>query len=812
MAIQPEPSSIPAACATVHEPLGRRELAAPFTVGEVDADILVPGAGSAAALRFDLDDGLWRVTPAAGIAARLNGERLHEPRDLRAGDVIALAQAQVVLRAVSPCVIDVLHLVGNDTIAPLAPASEREGALDDEDVEIGVMVRDVLASAARAPAPPRGRIARRAVIGAVVAVAGAALLLLSSMVRVPLVLDPAEAKVRATDTWLSWHSGATFFVLPGAHRVRASAPGYVALERPVQVVRDATAPVRLRLGKEPGVLVVDTGGVAASVAVDGADIGRVPGEIRVAAGHRTLTLRADRHLDAIVDVQVEGRGQRQDLKVDLKPSWGALALIVGTPGAQVSIDGAAPVPVPARIDLPAGAHRIEISAEKAKPWVSALVVKAGETTAIGPIDLGAPDARLLVRSTPAGSDVSVDGVYRGRTPLDISLSPGGRHDVLVARTGYAPWSRGFGAVSGERTVLEAKLEPVYVALSVSGEPADAEVRVDGVSKGRAPLTLELLAGDHAIEVRQPPLAPYSTTVTLAPGLARSLAYQLTAAGRPSNALAVGTQVTTKNGYVLRLLKPATFEMGSARREQGRRSNETLRRVTLTRAFYMGATEVTNGQFRRFKADHASGYVDKNSVDLDAQPVVQVSWDDAVAYCNWLSAQEGLPQAYDTKDGKWALRTPVANGYRLPSEAEWEYAARADGKGGWRRYAWGDALPMAAASGNFGGIEAQGTLSPILETYRDDWPNVAPVGKFGANPFGLYDLSGNVSEWTHDYYASLPDSAPQTDPFGPPQGTRHAIRGSNWRTATITDLRLAWRDGADGASQTTGFRVARYADP
>jgi formylglycine-generating enzyme required for sulfatase activity len=130
----------------------------------------------------------------------------------------------------------------------------------------------------------------------------------------------------------------------------------------------------------------------------------------------------------------------------------------------------------------------------------------------------------------------------------------------------------------------------------------------------------------------------------------------------------------------------------------------------------------------------------------------------------------------------------------------------------RRYEWGDALPVAAASGNYGGIEAQGTMSPILESYRDDYPNVAPVAKFGANAFGLHDLSGNVSEWTHDYYASLPDSAPQSDPFGPAQGTRHTIRGSNWRTATVADLRLAWRDGADGASQVTGFRIARYADP
>ncbi len=812
MAIEFDLQSMSPAHAAVHEPLGRRELAAPFTIGAAGSDVVVPGAASVAALTFNVEDGLWRVTPAQSTGARLDGERLREPRDLHAGDVIALGDAQVVVRATAPCIIDVLHLAGNETIAPLAPVMERDGELDDEDVDIGALPRDLLAMDDRAARPPPGRTRRRIAIAAVLAVAGALFLLLSSMQRVPLVLEPVNARVRATDTLLSWHSGATLFVLPGAHRLRASAPGYVALERAVTIPRDGAATVRLRLDKEPGVLVIDTGGVAATVAVDGAQVGRAPGELRVAAGKHTLTFRADRHLDAIVDVDVEGLGQRQDLAVKLESSWGALALIVRTPGARVSIDGADPVVVPPKIDLPAGAHRVQVTAPDARPWDSALVIRAGETATVGPIDLGAPDARLVVRSSPAGADVSVDGVYRGRTPLDIAMSPGGRHDVLVARTGYTPWSRSFSATSGERTELEARLAPVYVALTVTGEPADAEVLIDGVSKGRTPLSLEVLAGEHALEVRRPPLTPYATKLTLAPGLARSVSYQLIDAARPASALAAGTRLTTKIGYALRLVKPATFEMGSDRREQGRRPNEVRRTVTLSRAYYIGATEVTNGQYRRFKPDHASGYVDRKSVDLDDQPVVQVSWDDAVAFCNWLSAQEGLPQAYVRKDGKWMLASPIANGYRLPSEAEWEYAARARGDGGLNRYIWGDQLPIGANSGNYAGVEARGTLPMVLESYRDAFASVAPVGKFGANPLGLFDLSGNVSEWTHDNYASLPGSAPQTDPFGPAQGTRHTIRGSNWRTATVADLRLAWRDGAEGSDQAIGFRVARYADP
>lgn len=798
---------------TVTEPLGPRTLDAPITIGAPGCTIVVPGASASPSLVIGIDEGLWRVSPVDGGGARLNGERLREPRDLRAGDVLTLADAQLIVRGTAPCRIDVVHLAGNDTIAPLVPLAELDAALDDEDVEIGAAPGELSALRGAAARPPdRRRTVRRIGIGAALAIVGLALALLFSMQRVPLSLDPPEARVDAADTLLDWHAGATLFVLPGTHRLRVSAPGYVSLERAVTVTGDEPAPLRLRLARQPGVLVIDTGGVAASVAVDGAQIGTAPGELRVAAGKRTLTLSAERHLDAIVEVDVEGLGVRQDLKVSLPPSWGALALTVNTPGAQLSIDGGEPGAISPRIELPAGAHRLRITAANARPWDSAIVIKAGETATLGPIDLGAPDAQVLVRSSPSGADVSIDGVYRGRTPLTLAMPPGAQHDVLVARTGHAPWSRSFDARSGARTVLDAKLEPVYVALTVRGEPADAELLIDGVSKGRTPIDVEVLSGEHAIEVRKAPLAPYSERITLAPGLARRIDYQLTATGRAANAMAAGTRSSTRIGYALRLVPPATFDMGSERREQGRRPNEVLRRVTLTRAYWIGETEVTNGQFRRFKPDHASGYVEKSSVDLDAQPVVRVAWEDAVEFCNWLSGEEGLPPAYDKKDGKWVLKTPIGNGYRLPSEAEWEYAARYAAPGVVQRYSWGDALPIARASGNYGGIEAQGTMSPILESYRDDYPSVAPVGKFGANGLGLYDMAGNVSEWVHDYYVSLPAAGAQADPFGPAQGARHAIRGSNWRTATVADLRLAWRDDAQGASQTIGFRVARYADP
>jgi formylglycine-generating enzyme required for sulfatase activity len=155
---------------------------------------------------------------------------------------------------------------------------------------------------------------------------------------------------------------------------------------------------------------------------------------------------------------------------------------------------------------------------------------------------------------------------------------------------------------------------------------------------------------------------------------------------------------------------------------------------------------------------------------------------------------------------------------LPTEAEWEYAARfVDGQR-WRRFAWGDTLPPPPIAENLGGEESRpATLDAksrevvVLPGYRDEHPVSAPIGSYGRSATGIADLGGNVSEWMHDTYATLLDSKAATDPMGSAAAGPHSIRGANWRTASITELRLASRDRANEANQTLGFRVARYAE-
>jgi formylglycine-generating enzyme required for sulfatase activity len=190
----------------------------------------------------------------------------------------------------------------------------------------------------------------------------------------------------------------------------------------------------------------------------------------------------------------------------------------------------------------------------------------------------------------------------------------------------------------------------------------------------------------------------------------------------------------------------------------------------------------------------------------------VTWQDAAEYCNWLSQQEGLPPAYQSQGGKLAPVQPATVGYRLPTEAEWEWAARANRDGSLRKYPWGDVLPVPAGAGNFGDRRAQPLLQTVLADLDDGYPATAPTGSFAANALGFHDLGGNVAEWTTDLYTVQPaSSASAVDPMAAAPGNMHVIRGSSWRHATVTELRAAFRDSGNGRRDDVGFRIARYAE-
>ena len=250
-----------------------------------------------------------------------------------------------------------------------------------------------------------------------------------------------------------------------------------------------------------------------------------------------------------------------------------------------------------------------------------------------------------------------------------------------------------------------------------------------------------------------------------------------------------------------LIKGGTFQMGSPESENWREADEVQHTVTVS-DFYIGTHEVTQAEYQAITGTNPSEFRGKN------RPVETVSWFDAVRFCNLKSKREGLKPAY-TIDGENVTWDRTASGYRLPTEAEWEYAARAGGKGPFSIVP----SPSPKQANYYGhypyNIEqnyfSTENLSVKPGSYR---AHTVDVGSFKPNAWGLYDVHGNVSEWCWDRYGAYPQQ-PQTDPAGPENGATRVCRGGGWNDFA-KHLRSAYRSSQtpDDAFVSRGFRPAR----
>jgi formylglycine-generating enzyme required for sulfatase activity len=313
-----------------------------------------------------------------------------------------------------------------------------------------------------------------------------------------------------------------------------------------------------------------------------------------------------------------------------------------------------------------------------------------------------------------------------------------------------------------------------------------------------------------LEITRDGFQPAQLWVTPKPGFEQTLAVKLRVTGAAAATAALPERITAPDGTVMILVRPGRFTMGASRRDPGQRANETLREVHLVRPYYLGATEVTNAQFQKYRPKHQSGRLGSLALDVPSHPVVNLRWEDAAGYCNWLNDAAQLPASYASGPGGLAPVLPFRHGFRLPTEAEWEWAARRAGVEKESRFPWGDAMPPAPGGGNFADRSVSGELADTLKDYNDGHAGTAPVGRFPASPAGFFDLAGNAAEWVHDYYDIRATTVPEKDPTGPAGGKQHVIRGSSWMQASVTALRWTFRDYGTEPRPDVGFRCARYA--
>jgi formylglycine-generating enzyme required for sulfatase activity len=262
---------------------------------------------------------------------------------------------------------------------------------------------------------------------------------------------------------------------------------------------------------------------------------------------------------------------------------------------------------------------------------------------------------------------------------------------------------------------------------------------------------------------------------------------LTGCRRAKHTTAAPQVVQTKTGIEMVAIPGGWFEMGS---KKGGADESPVHKVWVD-SFLMDRYEVTQQQYVKLVGVNPSSFTEAN------RPVDTITWIHAVLYCNLRSRAEGLQPCYDEESETWQCNFK-ANGYRLPTEAEWEYACRAgtdteyyfgNGSRSLKKYAW---------------------------YAENSFKKTHPVGQKRPNPWGLYDMYGNVAEWCNDVYATnYYNRSPSKNPRGPEEGEIKVLRGGGWQDG-MDSLRSSWRASENFSfvdacvMDSLGFRCVRNA--
>ena len=615
---------------------------------------------------------------------------------------------------------------------------------------------------------------------------------------------------------LSFELANVLLLREGEYTITATTDLHEPFEETIIVGPEANQTFAFSFIPLPGFLTIDPSPSDALIEIDGVPVNNLE-LIELKAGQHEVSVSHPRYQPTAQIVDITGKQEQQQLAVELDPNWSDVSISTIPVDADILIDGELwPSPTPATIEALAGEREITIRKEGFKTHRQRIFAQAMQPMSLEPVTLVQADAQLRVTTSPTNAGVLVNGQFMGQSPIELDLKSGTNHNIQAVKAGYATVRRSVQMNRGERDTLSLNMTRQTGLVTVTAVPAEAELWIDGQRSGTVNRTLTLPIRAHEVEIRLAGYAGYKQSITPKTGLTQEIKVKLLTI-EEARLAAMKPSIKAPDGQALLLFQPTDFKMGASRREPGRRANETLRDVAMSHLFYLATHETTNAQFRKFAKGHDSGKYVETTLNEDEQPVANLSWHDAAAYCNWLSDQEGLPPFYNIEFGKVVSTNPSAIGYRLPSEAEWSWAARTfdvapnGDQPDQLRFPWGQNLPPPERHGNYADRAASSLVGRVIFGYNDNYAASSPIGTYKANHRSLYDMGGNVAEWMNDYY-EIPKAETVSDPKGPRSGEYHVIKGSSWMHGTISELRYSFRDyGIDGR-QDVGFRIARYVEP
>lgn len=439
----------------------------------------------------------------------------------------------------------------------------------------------------------------------------------------------------------------------------------------------------------------------------------------------------------------------------LSVDYGGLVVRSTPLGARIFLDGADVGTTPGQLNkIETGDHQIIITKDGYSSYSQTVKVSKNVAATVS-ATLTKEYGTLNITSDPINAAVYIDGLNKGLTGsagLRVAGLGIGAHKIKVTKAGYQAYEVEMTVESGEGNSLNAPLTPKPGSIVITSTPGGAGVTVDGTPRGNTPCSVTgLEPGSYNVKVEKTGYEDGEISVSVGAGqsVARSVVLRkVQTSPRPSpNAFGEGARVGTgkqitnpTDGSVLVEVPAGSFSMGS----NDYADEKPVHTVHLDK-YYIGKYEVTVGQFKKFCNATGKTMPEQPSWNnRDDHPVVNVTWNDAKAYCDWA-------------------------GLRLPTEAEWEKAARgpSTGSGQARKYPWGNKWNSSKCNSSENG---------------DSYTNTSPVGSFpsGVSPYGAYDMAGNVWEWCNDWYdGSYYGSSPSSNPTGPSSGSARVLRGGSW---------------------------------
>ena len=525
--------------------------------------------------------------------------------------------------------------------------------------------------------------------------------------------------------------------------------------------------------------------------------------VNLPAGQHTVEARHPHFEPTSQSVTLE-RGESYQLRLNLKPVKGLVEITSTPSGAEVSLNSEAIGKTPLHLELEGGEYEIALSLANHDTRKDSFVISPDNPEVSRHYKLAVSKREVTFSLTPADGALTVGGntVVSGET-ASVSLPVHSRETATYSKLGFRTQKIEFKVNSDTGNQIKIDLEPVYGMVEVRSSPT-ADVSHNGKVIGRTPVLVRLQALPQKVTVSQTRYLPETHTITPVEGTTQVLEVNLVSEQEHRFKTSPDTYVNSI-GMKFKLFKEADyFTMGSKPGETNSRPNEFYRQVQLKKPFYAGVHEVTVEAFQKF--------IGSSSTPTGGnRPITGISWKEAAQFSNWLSEKEGLRTVYRFTGDEYLGSDSTADGYRMLTEAEWEWLARKAGRNQQTIFPWGDETIIPQNSGNLADTTAKGLVAVFIPQYDDGQAGVSATGLFQPNPAGIHDLTGNVSEWTHDVYDHTVPSGDQIelDPFDTSNATYHTIKGSNWASGEVSELRVAYRTGSSAGNERTGFRLARY---